>query len=1553
MHVRTIAVKTRWSADVWPAVTARVLLRSLPLGLAVMAAAAVCVQDSIAAKILVARKVVINPGGPMIPVGVVPPPNHQKSGGNPAFSRIQVDDSFGARDMLRTANHLVKSGHISKAVREYQKIVEKFGRRVIATGPDSYESVESYIWHLVVRLPAVRQGLYDQLYGLQAAHAVAKARRTGQIRDLISAGRSFFPSAAAAGAMQEAASRLFERGSFAAAARIWLRLTDHPAMAAKIPELLDRAALAAWLAGQKPLALRLAARLARQYPHAMGVVAGKRVSLSKNLAATFKTARIAGGGTGEAAPRRWKTFQGDYRRNKIPAFDTAPSAVMWHSAVNGGLYRPPFEGTMSVAWRNSMQQRLALFGLQMGRGMRPSSGIMFSFPTRQGSTLYLNSMGRVRAVSIASGYELWRYPRGHLPASRLSSNLNTLLQSLDHYSVTAQGRRLYAVIATGQLNQTMLYYSPYGQAASTRLVCLNARTGKPEWTVPVASMLAGSTACTAVSSPMATARSVYMLISSSQAGAGQSRIFLVRLNAADGTVRHSWYLCTVTGATYSQTPLDIIPAMTDGIIYVATGNGAVLAVHAASGRIAWLTLTALAHRAQSNVGWGAVPRQLPWKINPPIVYRNDLIVVDNNSGEQPAAGGRFYVFNRWTGNMVRQWKPGQLSAAYLTLGAVKGGLVTVGRRVEMVNIRTGKIVWKSRHLSHYGRLQARPFLTRYAVYLPLSTGLLRVNVKNGLTRDFMHWPPGGNLTGTRAGNLLVTAHQVVVVNDQNVMDYSRWSDAQRYLAKRIAAAPHNPVPRLTLAEVAYRTGHYDIARQSMARAVTDLGGKDLAIARRIFDVCIAFGRRSQRLPDRPGDAAFFFGQAQLSARTASQQALWRYRAALNDIRLKQAPAALRLLTGILAGRAMRNASLRTGNTTMSAAAVARITIDREIIRRFGRAAYAHYDQIAAALLAKAQASKGVAILHEIVLRYPNSAASTSAALLLADRLRAARRFRKAGEILLAMRQGLSTVSQKAWWLASMARNTADLHHWNAAASLARYGLLSYPASVPGPFPGVAPADFASIIRWIKTHAPAGSLFHRAKLNYGKHTGFSVARPIRGFLLAPLQVDPHWNRYDLFLAAHINSAGVRLRACAASSGRAIWTLHLPQEQRVALLGFQNDAAVLLTPEHIIVVSCKTGKILWSRSAAIAGKFAAGHAFAAERRMMAINNGLLINGPMIVANGYANNSMTMFPSQQAIARHLLSDYTLHLGPHSFQFIKMVRGGLLLEQGNRILAYSLRTGRPLWAGPIGAAGMGTLINCKRIGDQLALAFNTPITSVELVGYRSGKPAGLIHFSTRDYLLWMGAGPAGTLYLSGVRAAMACNPLGNLNTRIWQLHKLADPFPMSTVLTTRGIVLPTLHGIESVDRASGAMLWQRPSLPGGSTAGVPFLGTAINRGTLVLMTPDSLLALSSHRGHIMWKAEFIAQRTPPLVSAHIGNPDIAVIAHGPLGDSPAATVLFLVNQMDNHGRPDNGSLVLSKRLVRSADDPNGPNIVNWEIVNGGIVFAVDSDVFLYHQTR
>ena len=108
---------------------------------------------------------VVGSAKPALQVNIVQPSG--RTAGQPGgFSHIQVNDSFGARDMLRTAKRLIASGHLTQAVRTYQHIALKYGSSVIQQPNGTYESVRKHVWARLLTTPAVRHGLYNQIYGL-------------------------------------------------------------------------------------------------------------------------------------------------------------------------------------------------------------------------------------------------------------------------------------------------------------------------------------------------------------------------------------------------------------------------------------------------------------------------------------------------------------------------------------------------------------------------------------------------------------------------------------------------------------------------------------------------------------------------------------------------------------------------------------------------------------------------------------------------------------------------------------------------------------------------------------------------------------------------------------------------------------------------------------------------------------------------------------------------------------------------------------------------------------------------------------------------------------------------------------------------------------------------------------------------------------------------------------------------------------------------------------------------------------------------------------------
>ncbi|MGC8505079.1 MAG: hypothetical protein ACP5MM_09865, partial [Acidithiobacillus sp.] len=72
---------------------------------------------------------------------------------NEAYSRVQVNDSFGAMDLLRQARRLLRSGHIAHALNAYQKAIDRYGNKVVRVQHGQYVTVSDEVSRLILSLP--------------------------------------------------------------------------------------------------------------------------------------------------------------------------------------------------------------------------------------------------------------------------------------------------------------------------------------------------------------------------------------------------------------------------------------------------------------------------------------------------------------------------------------------------------------------------------------------------------------------------------------------------------------------------------------------------------------------------------------------------------------------------------------------------------------------------------------------------------------------------------------------------------------------------------------------------------------------------------------------------------------------------------------------------------------------------------------------------------------------------------------------------------------------------------------------------------------------------------------------------------------------------------------------------------------------------------------------------------------------------------------------------------------------------------------------------------
>lgn len=1475
----------------------------------------------------------------------VPPHANTPSGG---LSHIQVNDSFGARNMLRTADRLMTSGHLTQAIRTFQHIAEKYSANVIRQTNGTYMSVRKYVWSRLLSMNAVQHGLYDQIYGLQAQQAIQQARQTHSLSHITSVCRRYFATSAAADGLQYVAEREFERGGFARAAAIWRQLLTHPALIAQRPLLLHNAAIAAWLAGQRDQARKLLQQLSTSAPRATGVIAGKMGSLLADARQALQTPspfhHIVHSGT-------WATFQGTFQRNAVAIRGTLPAAILWTKPLHTFAARHN-SGPAFMQYQNTMRQFLPAFGLTMDPVTGKLSGdVQFSFPTCRNGILYLNLLDQIKAVDINSGYTLWKYPRDPLPPGSTTGSASTLISHLDHYSCTLANNRVYTIVTRPmanirQFNGQIGFIGPYGMASGeSEIVCLDQRSGQLQWKVACQNLLPGKfgRSIWPTCIPLAGRRAVFLLVMATQPGTGMNELNLVRLRASTGQVQWTRYLCTIAGPAYGISPFNsvsMIPAMADRTLYISTGLGADMAVDIDSGQVAWLRLNKMAYTAMTGMQYGIARRTLPWQINSPVVAGSRVITMDN--GLQDAA--TLHIYNRRTGAKLLSLSGPSLHHADMLLGVIHGNILLLGNRLWAVNIKTGKPSWFSATIRTFGQLTGRPFLTQHDVYLPLNTGLLLVHTADGHTNTLARWPAG---ISEPSGNLLVTAHEVIVVNDHLTAGYARWADALAYLNGQIKAHPNRPDTYLTLSEVAFRSGHDKLARNMLTRAVALANSRmptSTTATDRIFEVCMSFADAAMKHTPGNSKALFYLQKAGIIARTPAQQVRWRMTMANCYIHQSHAAKAITLLEEILARPDLRSAPVTYQGVTLASAMAAREMIQTHVIGKFGLQAYAPWETQARQLLTNAIQTDLTAPLERIILEYPNSQAALNAARRLALHFSKTRHWAKAYDMLLWAHSGRNaTPSEQAWQLAHRCSVLVHLRHRNQALVLARRGAARF---ADYQWTAGTTWTFGRYAAYIQKTAPTGSLHQRAQLRAKPESRLIVSAAITGDLLEPLEHSPRYNRYDLFLVGKASQNDYLISAHPITSIKPLWHYRIMNTSRAMLVGYWKTLAILATSNHVLALHTRTGKLAWkfkvhpektkSPASVTAPPIQRGN-------VIVMGNGMIIQNGTLLAH-------VVSPKITAQWRKTFINHTLGT-TITYSLIKLVRGGLVVARRGDLMLYNPATGRPRWAHPVIPWHHQPVYLIKQTPRYITVVTHLPMDRAVLISRRTGQIVGVLPLNAQARFFWIKTDPAGRIFLCGQHGAAMYDPAISMSAPVWIRTGLHDPFPTAASLSVDGLITPTATGMACLDFSSGNMRWNQPALTAGLSAnGDTWMRTALNGNTLVMLTPQDLMAIFTRTGKIAWKAEFVSQTRPPLTAAEIGEPDIAAMASGPIETSAHVMHLYLIDQRDRQGRLDNGSIVLDQQLTRSKNDAAAPDIQSWLIVNGGILFEINGVVFYCH---
>jgi outer membrane protein assembly factor BamB len=1019
-----------------------------------------------------------------------------------AGNSVYVRDSTIAMEKLALARRMEKAREWSKSADVYQEILQKYSDRVVEkseTPQMQYVSVTEMVREAICHWPAEGLAVYRSLYETTAAQLLA-AGGTDHLDKLHEVMGKYFATDSAKAAGIRLMDIYFEQGDYSADSQIGAELLNwHPNLSAERPMVLYRTALAAKLAGQNDEADHWLNELKNQFPQATGSVRSGDVLLADSLAKELSSASIVRGQETDS----WLTVGGNESRSKVCDSTVKPGARLYSIR----LMRFNWDKFQDNAQRQQMENN-DKEGREKGEGL----GIM---PAVDNGQLFFQDNTRIYALDLDGGVPLpaWveTYPMEN-GAFKLTENATqvTPVPVGRQLCVSVNDRYVTAVMGMPDL------LAPQGQPSGqdSRLVCLDRATGKELWNTTMDSLPESQSALRSLQmcgAPLMVGDNLYVMVH------GHRGLFddcyVACFGLSDGLFRWATFIANSSNdpelgamtddlVQYSD-PISHI-AYAGGRLFVETNNGAVAALDAYTGTIAWLDIyrtdtpqtgtpmnAAMMQMARAQAAMNASTATVPWVFNPAVVEDGKVFIL-------PSDSPNLFVYNAADGNLIKQIQLSALQEDAGGTGTADIPTTLLGVRGDLVYLAGDREVWqvpwqdigkfqKVNDTPRYWRstdsstddqsaqekdVQDRPievrgrgFVTADAVYLPTKWCLRRIALTSGLLDPRGNiFPKNGWEEGQEGpGNVVVTQDHVVIAGDEEIAVYTDVALAKAKLDRAVADAPTDPDARLHYAEVMFAAAQPDVALQRLQEGFQLLGGTAalrIGPSRdRAFNDALGFAKR---LVEKNGDPALieqFFDLAKSAAYSVIQQVSYRLSRGDYDWNRanRDAEAAIELYQQILAEPAYR--AVEMPDPTNGASTRAGVVAEKEIKVILGTPdgvlAFKKYEDAAQQKLQDARAAGDPDQMLAIAQTYPDAKVALEAMMAAAQVYESRANPRMATQVLRQLLQRVEDHDRVAV-LEALARNYLRMpNHIDVAvsrlalaASLAPGELLEQPLVLP-------------------------------------------------------------------------------------------------------------------------------------------------------------------------------------------------------------------------------------------------------------------------------------------------------------------------------------------------------------------------------------------------------------------------------------------------------------------------------------------------------------------------
>lgn len=943
---------------------------------------------------------------------------------------VFVRDSAIAVEKLALAERMEHLKEWDKAADVYQEIIKTYADRVVPSQVNKdnriyqYSSVTPFVHEHLAKWPAEGLAVYRARYETEAGALLETAG--DDLAHLRRVMNLYFVTESAKKAGLRQIDLYLERGEFSAAAWTANRLLEfHPGLEQDRPRLLFRAALASNLAGDIARAQTHLKELTEKFSQASSNVRGGDVNLAETL-----SQELIGNHSALRAypPESWPTIFGGSDRSRVPTISAYGGARLFSLE----LERPNLR-SIPVNQRASFandQARDAARGLMTG-----------IFPVIDRGEMFFQDNTRIYAVNLESGYPLagWAENYAGDRNGRYSINAWTTPRG-NQCTLTLTDDSVLAVMGLPDL-VAMARVGAAGMR-ETRLVCLDRRTGKERWvTMPKEFVddAAGLRHLDLNGSPLVIGDTVYV---QGRGGKGMQfeDSYVLAFNLSDGKFRWASYVASANTVQSWQADQAVLGqnnthlAYSNGRVFALTNLGAVAALDAYDGSIAWLNIYPRESPNERFIGGGfrggrnlnnqrfgqltsTAYMARPWPYNPVIVSQGKVFIL-------PRDGSNVHIYDSGTGAELKRIDLSRFGGSDTMLGVV-GEKLVVNNDVKIFCIDwvnydpdprrpNDSLLWSSSSLQSGGvvdnPIMGRGFVTADSVLVPTARKLFRLKLDGGLiVQTYPNTEADSWSEDECAGNLLLSQDRLIIAGatstgTMRVNVYTDLALATAKLEADIKANPNDPILRLRFADILFAAGSFAPSIDKLDEAVGLLSApnvRDSGVRDRIFETAVTFAQKlaKENRPQTAGLVESLFDRALAAAITPTQKVQVRLHRAANAKVHGLPDQEIKLYQQILLDPTLRVVPVAQGEDDALAASDLAFRAIDDAIQRAGGPVYAPYERAAADLLLAAARTTDPNQLQTVAQSYPNSTSAPRALLLAAEMHEAANNSRLAVQVL--------------------------------------------------------------------------------------------------------------------------------------------------------------------------------------------------------------------------------------------------------------------------------------------------------------------------------------------------------------------------------------------------------------------------------------------------------------------------------------------------------------------------------------------------------------------------